>query len=103
MFLLNIENGKECWTANVKKDIASAILLENNMVVFSTAGGGWAEMFYGETPENYIGIYDLKTKVEHCIGIAPEMRIELKRTSDKIIAYYGSKNEGKFLGFLISQ
>ena len=102
LFLLNLENGEDRWTGNLSGSISSAILLENNMVIFSTAGGNLAKMMYGVIPENYIGIYTPKTNVEKKIRTISEIRIDLQKANNKIIAHYGFENGSKFLGFCIS-
>jgi hypothetical protein len=85
--LLNESTGKEIWNhkLNIRsKTIASAILHENGWILFSTCGGGFMML---EDPENFIGLYNPKTRDIHLVQTVNETpRINLHSFGHRILA-----------------
>jgi hypothetical protein len=101
--LVNGDNGQEHWAVQLKKDIESAVLLENGLVIFSTAGGGLMRMF-DEEPENWVGLYNPITKDQFIMEKIPDtMRIELQGINSNIIAKYRIGDQEKFVNFSVGK
>ncbi|MBW2079028.1 MAG: hypothetical protein JRI71_16055 [Deltaproteobacteria bacterium] len=85
--LVDMNDGTKCWAMEASSHIASAILLENGDVVFSTCGGGFAQLTAGVDPQNYIGLYSPSTGDSFKLySLQDASRIDLQRLNDRIIA-----------------